>query len=101
MTPIQDAHNVADVLQSPRRHKLAVHHSSDTPEHYTPEKIIRAVVACLGGVDLDPCSNCGQPNVPAARHYTVKDDGLAQLWSGRVYMNPPYGRGIAAWVDKL
>jgi hypothetical protein len=40
-------------------------------------------------------------NVPAAAHFTASDDGLAQEWYGRVYMNPPYGRELPLWVDKL
>jgi hypothetical protein len=31
------------------------------------------------------------------------DDGLAQDWetvAGLAYVNPPYGRGIGAWVEK-
>jgi len=50
---------------------------------------------------LDPCSNPGTPNVPASRHFTITDNGLDQHWHGRVYMNPPYGREIVEWVDKL
>lgn len=81
---------------------MAVHFSSETPEHYTPAAIIDAAIACMGGIDLDPCSNSHQaPNVPAATHYTAADDGLAQHWFGCVYMNPPYGREIEEWVDKL
>lgn len=81
---------------------LAVHYSSETPEHYTPATILDAVVRCLDGIDLDPCSNSHDtPNVPAAKHYTREDDGLRQLWRGRVFMNPPYGREIDDWVAKL
>ncbi len=81
---------------------MAVHFSSETPEHYTPDEIITAVVACMGGIDLDPCSNSHEtPNVPAALHYTRADDGLAQPWRGCVYMNPPYGREIDPWIAKL
>ena len=39
--------------------------------------------------------------MPAAQHFTVGADGLRQSWHGRVYMNPPYGRPIAAWIAKL
>lgn len=85
--------------QAPR---LAVHFSSATPEHYTPREIIDAALACMGAIDLDPCSNSHEsPNVPATEHFTIDDDGLAQEWHGRVYMNPPYGRDIVAWVEKL
>ena len=82
--------------------KLAVHFSSETPEHYTPQVVIDAALACLGEIDVDPCSNSSEhPNVPAREHYTREDDGLLQLWYGRVYMNPPYGREIDLWVEKL
>ena len=81
---------------------MGVHFSSDTPEHYTPAEIIDAAIACMGGIDLDPCSNSHEtPNVPAATHYTRDDNGLAQVWRGCVYMNPPYGYEIDDWVSKL
>ncbi len=80
---------------------LDIHFSSDSPEWYTPPHIVAAVVETLATIDLDPCSNLGTPNVPARRHFTADDDGLAQPWVGRVYMNPPYGREIGAWVEKL
>jgi len=83
------------------RPKLELHHSSETPEHYTPRNVIDLVVACLGEIDLDPCSNPGHPNVPARRHYTITDGGLSQPWNGRIYMNPPYGREIDDWIAKL
>lgn len=80
-----------------------VHLSTGQPEHYTPRVIIDAVLACFDGViDLDPCcENRTIPNVPARLHYTQREDGLKQPWSGRVYMNPPYGRKIDAWIEKL
>jgi hypothetical protein len=82
--------------------KMAVHFSSRTAEHYTPETIIVSTLACLGEIDLDPCSDVGDPpNIPAHMHYTVADDGLAHPWSGRIYLNPPYGREIGDWVEKL
>lgn len=91
-----------DVANEPAPHKMTIHFSSNTPEHFTPIEIIDAVIACMGDIDLDPCSNSKtEPNVPAAIHYTTEDDGLAQVWRGRVYMNPPYGREIGKWVTKL
>jgi hypothetical protein len=83
-------------------HKMAVHFSSRTPEHCTPENIILPTLACLGEIDLDPCSEGGDlPNVPARAHYAADDNGLAHPWHGRIYMNPPYGREIGYWVEKL
>jgi len=76
--------------------------SSLTPEWYTPREVIERVVAVMGAIDLDPCSNeRGEPRVPATQHFTAVDDGLSQPWRGRIYMNPPYGKEIGAWVDKL
>lgn len=82
--------------------KMAIHYSSDTVEHYTPQAIIDASLALMGGIDLDPCSNSkDKPVVPALHHYTAEDDGLQMPWFGRVYMNPPYGRAIGEWSKKL
>jgi hypothetical protein len=41
--------------------------SHESTEHYTPQYIPDAVIVCLSGIDLDPCSNSREiPNVPAA-----------------------------------
>lgn len=91
-----------DLNVTMRASTSAVHFSSESVEHYTPSHIVARVVACLGAIDLDPCSNDGTPNVPASRQFAACDDGLVQVWSGRVFMNPPYGRGIIdRWVTKL
>ena len=87
-------------LFQPKRN-IAVHQSSETPEHYTPAKVIDLVIKCLGAIDLDPCGNPGTPNVPAAAYFTKDQNGLRCEWQGRVYMNPPYGSEIDAWVAKL
>jgi phage N-6-adenine-methyltransferase len=39
-------------------------------------------------------------NAKAPKFYTAQDDGLSQPWFGRVWCNPPYGKGIADWVKK-
>ena len=68
-----------------------VHFSSDTPEWCTPAELVAKVVEVLGSIDLDPCAD-PEHRIPAKAHYTQKDDGLSRLWSGKVYMSPPYGR---------
>jgi hypothetical protein len=71
-------------------------------EHYTPQYILDAVIACMGAIDLDPCSNSEEiPNVPAARHYTTQDNGLVLPWAERVFLNPPFGPGVERWFSKL
>lgn len=62
-------------------------------ERYTPAEYIAAVREVLGEIDLDPASSAlAQETVRAIEHFTVDDDGLAQEWHGRVFLNPPYHR---------
>lgn len=82
-------------------HRLAPLMSSAEEDWHTPREVIDAVLAVFGRIDLDPCCNVGTPNVPATRHFRPKDDGLSREWTGNVYMNPPYGRTIGTWVEKL
>ena len=85
-----------------KSNKQEIHFSSQSEEWYTPEEIIKLTIEVMGGIALDPCSNSvGQPNVPANKHFTAKDDGLSQKWEGSVYLNPPYGSGIGEWIKKL
>lgn len=77
------------------------HESSvnESVEWYTPPEVFEAMGATF---DLDPCSpGKGLSHVPAEKHYTVVDDGLAQPWEGFVFMNPPYGRETPIWMRKL
>jgi len=79
-----------------------VHKTSLSSEWTTPETIITKTIQLFETIDLDPCSNSyTDPNVPAEQHYTVDDNGLTQPWHGRVYMNPPYGKEIDKWTEKL
>jgi site-specific DNA-methyltransferase (adenine-specific) len=48
---------------------------------------------------LDPCST--DENAKCRKHYTKEENGLVQSWAGeRVFVNPPYGKEITAWVKK-
>lgn len=81
---------------------MAEHENSvgASDEWYTPLEIFHA----LGEVfDLDPCSPGAGHWVPAKRFFTKNDDGLAQNWSGFVFMNPPFGgrNGHVPWLDKF
>jgi hypothetical protein len=66
-------------------------------EWLTPPEIHGA----LGPFDLDPCAPINRPWPTAAMHYTVQDDGLSKPWHGRVWMNPPFGREAAKWMERL
>jgi len=63
----------------------------------TPPEIIRA----LGPFDLDPCAARGQPWPTAAHHYAPPQDGLELPWTGRVWMNCPYGVQTGQWLKRL
>jgi hypothetical protein len=68
-------------------------HLSLSNEHYTPERICKAVRATMGGIDLDPAS-CQEANgwVRAERFFDQGDDGLSKEWFGKVFLNPPGGK---------
>jgi hypothetical protein len=63
----------------------------------TPPYILKA----LGEFDLDPCTPLDRPWDTAKHHYTIEDDGLIQPWFGRVWCNPPYGREMNAFLEKM
>ena len=76
--------------------------ASGENEWYTPEKYVAAARKVLGKIDLDPASS-KQANkiIEAARFYTSADDGLQQPWTGRLWLNPPYGRLAGDFVRRL
>lgn len=75
-----------------------VHYSSRSREWATPWDFYAALDAEFD-FTLDPCATAENAKCP--KFYTREQDGLAQSWAGeRVFMNPPYGKGIAKWVRK-
>ena len=67
--------------------------SSESNEYYTPPKYIEAARELMGGIDVDPAScKAAQRTVKAGVYYTKDDDGLIKKWTGRVWLNPPYGK---------
>jgi hypothetical protein len=61
------------------------------------------ILAALGPFDLDPCAAGAAPWPTASRMLTAADDGLAHEWSGRVWLNPPYGPPgvIGPWMRRM
>jgi phage N-6-adenine-methyltransferase len=51
-----------------------------------------------GPFGLDPCASAENAKCP--RYFTTVEDGLTKEWTGRVFMNPPYGRTMPAWMRK-
>jgi phage N-6-adenine-methyltransferase len=72
--------------------------SRSTDEWATPLSFFRTVEHEFGAFDLDPCANA--ENAKAPKFFTREQNGLAQEWAGKVWMNPPYGREIGKWMDK-
>jgi hypothetical protein len=61
----------------------------------------RPIVEALGAFDLDPC---GAPDHElAAKTYLLEhgEDGLTLPWSGRVWLNPPYGRQAVPFLERM
>ena len=77
----------------------SVTHKGVTNTWFTPEYIIKP----LGEFDLDPCTQTFRPYDTAKRHICEDngEDGLLAPWDGRVWLNPPYGKSITPWLDKM
>ena len=75
--------------------------NSKQKEWYTPPEVFELLR--FPEFDLDPASPGADkvPQVPAKKHYTIKDNGLMRQWEGRVWLNPPYGKDTPDWLSKL
>src|SRR3990172_2084765 len=78
---------------------MNVHFSSKTPEWATPQDVFDKLNIEFR-FPLDPAAT--KKNAKCKRFYTTKENGLKQPWKDeRVFVNPPYGRVIGAWVEKM
>jgi transcriptional regulator with XRE-family HTH domain len=69
----------------------------------TPAELAEALSQAVGGFDIDPCAATAdrrRARIKAKILLTEADDGLSVPWTGRVFVNPPYGRGISNWIRK-
>lgn len=73
--------------------------TSATPEWGTPQSLFDELDAKYGPFTLDPCATHQNTKVPQ-NYFVESEDGLSRTWTGRVFMNPPYGRQIIKWIRK-
>lgn len=71
--------------------------SSDTYEWGTPQTFFDQLDREFD-FTLDACAT--PQNAKCVRFFTKRENGLAHPWPGVVWMNPPYGREIALWIEK-
>jgi len=72
-------------------------------EWYTPVEYINLAREVMGAIDLDPASSAKANEIVCATiYYDKQSDGLQQNWGGRLWLNPPYAKGlICKFIDKL
>lgn len=83
--------------------------------HWTSPDVVLHRVGCIEPIDLDPCGNendrvgareswWGPLGAGLHAHRAHAQDGLVERWlrpgRGLIYVNPPYGREIATWMEK-
>ena len=77
--------------------RLAVHFSSASEEWATPDDLFCELNAIFH-FDLDACASSSNAKCP--RYFSKSDDALTRRWHGTVWLNPPYGRKIGAFMRK-
>jgi DNA N-6-adenine-methyltransferase (Dam) len=60
-------------------------------EWYIAREHVDMARAVMRGIDLDPAScDIANATVRATLYYSKADDGLTKVWSGNVWLNPPF-----------
>lgn len=76
---------------------MAVHYSSEKHDWTTPRDFWEGLNAEFR-FTLDAAASHENALCPA--YFTEESNGLAQDWTGTVWVNPPYGRQISQWIEK-
>jgi len=71
--------------------------SSHTDEWATPMEVFTPLNKEFN-FDLDVCAT--PDNAKCPQYFTRQENGLRQQWQGVCWMNPPYGKSIAQWMEK-
>ncbi len=75
--------------------KAHVANNSGNNEWDTPAKYIALAREVMGSIDTDPATSLrANKTVQAAQIFTADDDGRAKIWSGNVFLNPPYAQPL-------
>lgn len=72
--------------------------TSNTNLWSTPQDFFDACEKQYGKFDIDVCADANNTKCPVYFDKTI--DGLKQIWTGKCWMNPPYGREISKWMKK-
>ena len=82
---------------------MAISRPSHTRRSNTSDSWItpKWLIERLGHFDLDPCQCDPQPWPCAAAGFTETQNGLSQGWFGFVWCNPPYGRSLGKWLQRM
>jgi phage N-6-adenine-methyltransferase len=72
--------------------------SSATDLWSTPQDFFDQQNTIYGPFTLDVCAD--STNAKCLNYFDKNTDGLKQAWTGKCWMNPPYGREIGKWMKK-
>lgn len=73
--------------------------SSKSSEYYTPKSLFDKLdrIFCF---ELDPCTTHENP-LRLPQFFTTMEDGLKQNWNLNTFINPPFGKGVIRWIEKM
>lgn len=81
--------------------KKSVHFLNENENWATPKDLFQQLSEDYGPFDLDVCAT--KESAKCASFYSKEEDAFTKNWhrdGSRAYMNPPYGRQVAGWLQK-